>query len=216
MFELDKLQSKLKDNQQLTVEENDSFERLSKTTVTKMFQDKPDKFFKATKSYGQLSIDENKKLFKIYFKVYHFENLNTYELMENNSSITSGGLGIGRAIVGGALLGGVGAVLGGVTKKRKSTDLVESLKILITFKGIKQTSTTIDFITKKQQKDKKYDKQLESAKETLAGLDYISASVTTDPQPTDSADEIRKFKSLLDDGIITQDEFDTKKSELLK
>lgn len=31
-----------------------------------------------------------------------------------------------------------------------------------------------------------------------------------------SADEIRKFKQLLDDGIITQDEFEMKKKELLK
>lgn len=30
-----------------------------------------------------------------------------------------------------------------------------------------------------------------------------------------SADELRKFKALLDDGIITQDEFDAKKKELL-
>ena len=30
-----------------------------------------------------------------------------------------------------------------------------------------------------------------------------------------SADEIAKFKNLLDDGIITQDEFDTKKKQLL-
>lgn len=33
--------------------------------------------------------------------------------------------------------------------------------------------------------------------------------------PSSSADELRKFKSLLDDGIITQEEFDAKKKELL-
>jgi len=31
----------------------------------------------------------------------------------------------------------------------------------------------------------------------------------------DAADEIRKFKGLLDDGIITQEEFDAKKKQLL-
>ena len=30
-----------------------------------------------------------------------------------------------------------------------------------------------------------------------------------------SADELRKYKALLDDGIITQEEFETKKKELL-
>ena len=31
-----------------------------------------------------------------------------------------------------------------------------------------------------------------------------------------SADELRKFKNLLDDGIITQAEFDLKKKQLLE
>ena len=30
-----------------------------------------------------------------------------------------------------------------------------------------------------------------------------------------AADEIKKFKALLDDGVITQDEFDIKKKQLL-
>lgn len=33
--------------------------------------------------------------------------------------------------------------------------------------------------------------------------------------PNDPVDEIRKYKGLLDDGIITQDEFDAKKKQLL-
>ena len=43
--------------------------------------------------------------------------------------------------------------------------------------------------------------------------------LVTQPQepkrPTDATDLIRKFKSLLDDGIITQEEFEKKKKELL-
>ena len=33
---------------------------------------------------------------------------------------------------------------------------------------------------------------------------------------TSKADEIKKYKDLLDSGIITQEEFEAKKSELLK
>lgn len=35
-------------------------------------------------------------------------------------------------------------------------------------------------------------------------------------QSFSSADELRKFKQLLDDGIITQEEFDEKKKQLLE
>ena len=50
--------------------------------------------------------------------------------------------------------------------------------------------------------------------------DYISnysqGGVTnTTPQPASAADEIRKFQQLLNDGIITQEEFEQKKKQLL-
>lgn len=38
---------------------------------------------------------------------------------------------------------------------------------------------------------------------------------TQQVQKIDAAEEIRKFKALLDDGILTQEEFETKKKELL-
>ena len=140
----------------------------------------------------------------------------------------SGGLGIGRAVVGGVLAGGVGAVLGGVTKKKKQRNHVDSLKIMVTFKNRTPQSVTLDYIKKKQEKDKKYEKALMKAKETMAGFDYIVSELEVDrhdelvsstsvqkEQPTTSADEIRKFKELLDEGIISQEEFDAKKKELL-
>lgn len=44
----------------------------------------------------------------------------------------------------------------------------------------------------------------------------VSISSRKDDHPSESpADEIRKYKSLLDDGIITQEEFDKKKKQLL-
>ena len=40
------------------------------------------------------------------------------------------------------------------------------------------------------------------------------ATITQEPK-TDSIDQLRKYKDLLDDGIITQEEFDAKKKQLL-
>lgn len=36
------------------------------------------------------------------------------------------------------------------------------------------------------------------------------------PVARSDADELRKYKSLLDDGVITQEEYDKKKREILK
>ncbi len=46
-------------------------------------------------------------------------------------------------------------------------------------------------------------------------LNYRPTVVAASSAPTSDADEILKFKSLLDSGIITQDEFEAKKKQLL-
>ena len=53
---------------------------------------------------------------------------------------------------------------------------------------------------------------------TVALLDRICGSVETPAQPQtniSAADEIKKFKELLDSGIITEEEFNAKKKQLL-
>lgn len=45
--------------------------------------------------------------------------------------------------------------------------------------------------------------------------DYTAETTPSAPATSSTADEIRKFKELLDDGIITEEEFDAKKKQLL-
>ncbi|MCI1904618.1 MAG: SHOCT domain-containing protein [Enterococcaceae bacterium] len=227
---LNELQKKLRRNEPLSIEERECFEKLAKRTVEEDIAKNPNKYFSATTKYGRLEIDEAKRLFKLgIIEFYSFDELNSYELLENGSSITSGGLGIGRAVVGGILFAGVGAVIGGVTKGRTQTNIVESLKILVTFKNRKPVSTTLNFIKKKQKKDKRYEKILVEAQETLAGFDFITQSLenvrhdelidsigSTPSSANSVADEIRKYKDLAEEGIITKEEFEKKKKELLE
>ncbi|HFD3453568.1 TPA: SHOCT domain-containing protein [Enterococcus faecium] len=222
------LENMVQNNKELSSDELEEFVGFTKMTPDEAIAKKPARYFKSTNRYGEVEIDSVKKLFRVKLNVYTFDELNSYELLENGSSVMSGGLGIGRAVVGGVLAGGVGAVLGGVTKKKKQRNYVDSLKIMVTFKNRTPQSVTLDYIKKKQEKDKKYEKALMKAKETMAGFDYIVSELEVDrhdefvsstnvqkEQPTTSADEIRKFKELLDEGIISQEEFDAKKKELL-
>lgn len=220
------LQNKIKNNQKLSPEEYEEFKNIVKTSIKQDIANNPSVYFKPSAKYGKVEIDETKKLFKIGAAILTFDQLNSYDLLENGTAVTSGGLGVGRAIVG-SMFGPVGAILGGVTKKRTQKNYVESLKILVTFKNHYPVSTTIDFINRKQEKDKKYERILLSAQETLSGLDYITASlennlnerlidtVENNPNTTSKADELRKYKGLLDDGIINKEEFDKMKKELL-
>lgn len=224
------LENMVQNNKELSSDELEEFVGFTKMTPDEAIAKKPARYFKSTNRYGEVEIDSVKKLFRVKLNVYTFDELNSYELLENGSSVMSGGLGIGRAVVGGVLAGGVGAVLGGVTKKKKQRNHVDSLKIMVTFKNRTPQSVTLDYIKKKQEKDKKYEKTLMKAKETMAGFDYIVSELEVGKQDEligavshaneesislSPTDEIRKYKELLDDGIISQEEFDAKKQELL-
>ena len=52
-------------------------------------------------------------------------------------------------------------------------------------------------------------------KEKIEELKYKSTQNTSQTIQVSNADEIKKFKQLFDEGIITKDEFDKKKKELL-
>ncbi len=69
---------------------------------------------------------------------YRFSDLVNYELFENNSTIQKGG--IGRAIIGSALFGDVGAIVGAQT--RKSQNVVDSLYIRLTLKSVGMKTIT--------------------------------------------------------------------------
>ena len=175
---------------------------------------------------GLLSFDDNAQTFTILKRkenqaIYHYNQIVDFELLENGETVTKGGLG--RAVVGGILFGGVGAVVGGVTASRRARGVCRSLKIKITFRNSPNLTEYINFIDTETMTDSSfYQIRYEDAQETLSALqlavEQIENSVVAEP-PTEhvasDADEILKFKQLLDMGAITQEEFDAKKKQLL-
>ena len=99
----------------------------------------------------------------------------------------------------------------GMAKFKKRIDIpldsVTSIGMVgLLFKGISISSPSgnISFVFIKNYKDI-YDK--------LGNI--IANRKTSESTDSDQADDIRKYKKLLDDGIITQEEFEAKKKELL-
>lgn len=177
--------------------------------------------FSTTKIYNKyISIDEKSKLFTINKHVYEYSSLLSYELLEDGASVTKGGLG--RAVVGGVLFGGVGAIVGGVTGKKRSRNICDSMKIRV---SLKNASKDVEYITIVSYPIKtnsyEYGEAQKLAQECITALDYISnfnqyqKSSYVQPRSISAPDEIMKYKTLLDNEVITQEEFDTKKKQLL-
>lgn len=145
--------------------------------------------------------------------VYNYDELISYTPIFEGGKIKKHH-GITRAIVGGVLAGPVGAVVGAGTGG-KEFDTIKRLGFILhltdnrsqNYMLMISESKSDSFLTKSA---------MEDYNNIAAKLDQIISSNAQEPTSADSnADELRKFKGLLDDGIISQAEFDEKKKELL-
>lgn len=145
--------------------------------------------------------------------VYNYDELISYTPIFEGGKIKKH-RGITRAIVGGVLAGPVGAVVGAGTGG-KEFDTIKRLGFVLhltdnrsqNYMLMISESKSDSFLTKSA---------MEDYNNIAAKLDQIISSNTQESTSNGSnADELRKFKGLLDDGIISQAEFNEKKKELL-
>lgn len=187
----------------------------AKARVSDTFR--PDKSF-----YKRFYIDTVHKKWQALGPVHNYSDLVSYEYQEDGGSVVSGG--VGSAVVGGALFGRVGAVVGAATGKKKLADFVNSMKIRLTVKDMNNPTEYIDMNPvriRMKRSSGQYRKNLEETQEILSCLELIirenqkSLSGSENSKPADAADEILKYKKFLDAGAITQEEYEAKKKQLL-
>lgn len=178
------------------------------------------KQFSSTKTFGtHLTIDETNHLWKLDHSniIFRYNEIISYELLEDGETITKGGLG--SAIVGGVLFGGAGAIVGGTVGKKRTKQEITEYKIKIVTKNAFYPNLYIDFLITGKIKSGSFSYKLyhDNAQSILSALSVMVNTVSE--QNTDSvspADEILKYKQLLDNGIISEEDFENKKNQLLK
>ena len=159
-----------------------------------------------------VSIDKSNRLFFFGHRsgdkgprvIYSFDEVAGYESDADDVMVTQSVGGIGRAVVGAAVAGPVGAIVGASTAKSE------------TRKGRSKENVSIRFelplgelvlpVQKYPGGITEFLRECTSGKEKAAQPTTAAGSV---------ADELLKFKQLLDLGAITEDEYAAKKSQLL-
>ena len=166
-----------------------------------------------TQSIGNIFMaDEQNHLWRIQDQfglhkstIHRFEDIIDYELLEDGDLQTKGGLG--SALAGGLAFGAAGAIVGTSVGKK------------ITLNSMNAPVENINLLQMKVSKTSAaYKKAYAQAQEVLSLLKIITSSAKKNEAAetaTSVADEILKFKNLLDAGIITQEEFEKKKQQLL-
>ena len=173
----------------------------------------------------------------------HHEIINYSDIIEvsyeeNGSQLytKSAGRTIGGAIVGGVLMGGAGAVVGGLSGASKQNKEIKNMDIKILLRSKSRTSCVLHFKdvdrvlkTKKEDDRKLYETYLKNANQAKDVLSVIiddakqastpiaqpiTQSVVA-PASSSVADELAKLAKLKADGILTDEEFRVQKSKLL-
>jgi len=184
-----------------------------------------------------LEVDDKNKLWRSIhtwnFKVYNYSDILSVEIVLDKETETSSGLG--GMMLGGALFGTAGAVLGALTEG--STTRCRALGIKITINDLNDPMVYIPFVDDQAgtltdtTSSQEYKEKVALANECMALFNIIieQNKLSREATPHLKAeqfsssstgnlsipDEIMKYKDMLDKGIITQDEFEKAKNKLL-
>jgi hypothetical protein len=202
----------------LSAEEN--AERLSTFSETKLIKPAGQQMF-------LIHIDSNNKMFTIDYPlvkrstfVFLFDDLIGYEVFENGGLTETSG-GIGAAVAGGVLFGAAGAIAGSNVGKKKGKSFISNITVALSTNVLNRNLIEIPILVRETKVNSPEHIRARNAKrEVTSILDYVLSNKSDPSNATPSetyseADEIRKFKLLADEGIITEEEFQLKKKQLL-
>ena len=156
--------------------------------------------------------------------VFDYSDLIAYEIVEDGDVIVQGR--VGSAIVGGILFGGLGAIAG-ASRSKKVKKTCSSMYVKIVVNSLKTPQIHIPLITSETETNSyNYSIATKKAQEFAAVLSIIKSRAEQEKEPaasaseektaqTDFSDQIEKYYSLMERGIITKDEFEQKKKQLL-
>jgi hypothetical protein len=181
-------------------------------------------------SSAKLLIDnENKKFIyqkgKKYSKTYSFSDLINYEVYENGKSQVQGRAG--SALIGGAFFGLGGAIVGG-SRSRSVNEKCNQLKLILRVKDFNCPEIVITYVNNVDvDKNSSIYKNMKSNLQSVCSmLEYMlnentleqsSAVKQEEKNPVNASnkEQLKELKEMLDDGLITQEDYEQKKKQIL-
>ena len=156
-------------------------------------------------------------------KIYSFNDIMESEIVVDGNTIvkTSTTSTVWRAVVGGVLTGGVGAVIGGVTGKKSHNEMVNNIDLKICVNDSSNPFYRIRFLdTECKKGDYLYKTTYQNA-ERWHGIisTFIKQSELKEIKNESASSDVNdllKLKELLDAGLLTNEEFVEQKNKILK
>lgn len=188
----------------------------------KNLQDLKDKGFSPNYQFLDLLIDEGNGLWclKGMNCTLKLSDITDCEIIEDGISYKPDH-GVLRAVVGGALFGGTGAIIGAMTSS--TSESISRLEIVIhTSNPILMKAKVVLISTPTKRNSSLYQTSKRTAESIISCLDRLSGFSSRKIQQNpiapaiSDADELAKYKALLDNGAISKEEYDEVKKRILK
>lgn len=107
-----------------------------------------------------IGIDETNRLWVLlsqkFPKIHQFSDIVDVEILEDNKTVLKSSNVVGRSLVGGALFGGVGAIIGGTTSDQEVRQKRTKLGVRVVLKDLNSPMVYIDCMYSQQQVDQVY------------------------------------------------------------
>ena len=180
-------------------------------------------------SSTKLLIDNQNKKFiyqkgKIYSNTYKFSDIINYEVYENGKSQVQGRAG--SALIGGAFFG-LGGLIVGSSMSRKINEKCNQLKLIIRLNDFNCPQIVITYVDNVDW-DKNgwtYRNMKENLQSVCSMLEFMLNEKSLEQSSTVKQEEshakksykeqLQELKEMLDDGLITQEDFEQKKKQIL-
>lgn len=211
-------------------DKNNKYKKQSQIVFENLQEFKADNYYLSPSAGLSIGFDNQRK--KICFldkthnsSIFDYNKILQCELLIDGESIlkssTSGT--IGRTLLGGILGGGIGAIVGGTTGSKTQKENISSIDLKIIVNDTSNPVYRINFLNIKTKKGSFIYKPAYAIAEHWHGI--VSGLIRqgnddekNSSNPVDNlsiADELKKFKELFDNGVITEEQFEKQKSKLI-
>ncbi len=153
--------------------------------------------------------------FKSKIEIMNFKDVLDVKITEDNSTVMEGG--VGRALVGGILAGGAGAIVGATT--RGSKNVVSSMQLQIITNDVTDSLKKLDIIANEIPRDSVvYKKATEFSQKIYASITSILKQYNQEMKkesPKDTISKLKELSDMLEKGHLTKEEFQKQKKKIL-
>lgn len=162
--------------------------------------------------------------YKFSSRIFDFRDVLKSEILKDGKSITSTSITstVSGAVLGGMIAGGVGAIIGGMAGEKETVNVVSRLELQVVVNDPKKSVYRIVFaantenFTIHQLSSKELDEIAHHWHNLLSHIIKLNDSeIKNNISNFNKIDDLKKLGELLNEGFITQEEFEIEKQKLL-